>query len=114
MKELPQQLRHFTSLTSLDLTHCRGLTMLPDWISSMSSLTLLKLCHCRSLSKLPIKRLRQMATLRTLDLSFCANLNGVNTTKHLQVIRTEDQFVGDREVWDSDKGFHARTQFGVA
>ena len=71
---LPQTFgANLPSLTTLDLTLCKGLTMLPDTIGSMGSLQTLFLGNCFNIGELP-PSITNLHSLATLNLYNCGGL----------------------------------------
>ena len=60
--------------TTLDLSGCRDLSSLPEWLGDFAGLETLCLRRCRSVVELPESLKRSAGTVRTLDLSGCRSL----------------------------------------
>ncbi|CAL5017795.1 unnamed protein product [Urochloa decumbens] len=53
MTSLPESMRHLTSLQSLSLLWCEGISELPEWLGDLTSLTILVISGCKSIKSLP-------------------------------------------------------------
>jgi hypothetical protein len=67
------------SLTTLDLTLCKGLTVLPDSIGLMHSLQTLFLGNCFNIAQLP-ETITRLKSLVTLNLYNCGGLKSLPDT----------------------------------
>ena len=78
------------ALTSLNLSGCVRITMLPDEIAHLSNLTKLNLSGCSQLTVLPVQ-IGQLQTLTELLLSGCSGLKELPATvAHLGALGTLD------------------------
>ncbi|XP_021834805.1 putative disease resistance protein RGA4 isoform X2 [Prunus avium] len=72
LKSLPQQIQHFTSLTSLEIRKFDGVDALEDWVGNLTSLTTLSIYWCKNLMYLPsVTTMQCLTKLQTLDIWFC-------------------------------------------
>jgi Leucine-rich repeat (LRR) protein len=72
VNELPEEMRQFKNLQSLDLNQSSWIKKLPDWIGDFPNLQVLNLCEM-SYSNLP-PSIANLQNLHTLDISFNSDL----------------------------------------
>ena len=81
------------ALKTLNLSGCKALVSLPEWLARTTSLQTLVLASCSSLASLP-DWLPSLERLQTLDLSYCAQLTGLPTgLGRLRELRTLDLYL---------------------
>jgi Leucine-rich repeat (LRR) protein len=68
LAELPESMRHLTSLDLLKLVWCDGISALPEWLGDLSSLRSLVISGCRSIKSLP-SCIQQLTKLQKLEIS---------------------------------------------
>ncbi|KAM5559922.1 putative disease resistance protein RGA3 [Rosa sericea] len=67
LKSLPEQIQHFTSLTSLTICSFDHVEEIPDWFGNFSSLDCLTIESCQNLKKLPsLQAMQRLTKLRFL------------------------------------------------
>jgi Leucine-rich repeat (LRR) protein len=69
LKALPDGPACLPSLTEIDMTESRSISMLPSWIAELSALHTLKLMHCSGLTSLP-ETIGYLPNLTTLEMHF--------------------------------------------
>jgi len=67
LTNVPESMRHLTSLESLRLAWCRGISALPEWLVDLSSLKSLVIEGCRSIKSLP-PCIQQLTKLQKLEI----------------------------------------------
>ncbi|BFG15446.1 hypothetical protein CerSpe_017200 [Prunus speciosa] len=73
LKSLPQQIQHFTSLTSLRIEKFNGVEALEDWLGNLTSLRTLEIWFCLELRNLPsVTAMQRLTKLQTLGIWCCA------------------------------------------
>lgn len=65
---LPESIRHLTSLETLTLESCHGISTLPGWLGDLSSLKSLIINGCRSIKSLP-PCIQKLTKLQKLEIS---------------------------------------------
>lgn len=65
---LPESTRHLTSLETLTLESCHGISTLPGWLGDLSSLKSLIINGCRSIKSLP-PCIQKLTKLQKLEIS---------------------------------------------
>ncbi|CAL9002406.1 unnamed protein product [Prunus brigantina] len=73
LKSLPEQVQHFTSLTSLGIWSFDGMEALPEWLGNLASLENLYIFDCENLMYLPT--LEAMKCLTKLQLIWVCECN---------------------------------------
>ncbi|KAL6293475.1 hypothetical protein ACE6H2_001617 [Prunus campanulata] len=72
LKSLPQQIQHFTSVTSLKILEFDGVEALEDWLGNLTSLTTLEIYWCKNLMYLPsVTAMQCLTELQTLEIWEC-------------------------------------------
>ncbi|XP_021801495.1 putative disease resistance protein RGA3 [Prunus avium] len=72
LKYLPQQIQHFTSLTSLQIRRFNGVEALEDWLGNLTSLKTLDIRYCQKLMNLPsVTAMQRLTKLQTLRIWEC-------------------------------------------
>ena len=73
LTNVPESMRHLTSLESLRLAWCRGISALPEWLGDLSSLKSLVIFECPEIKSLPAC-IQQLTKLQTLEIGRCTEL----------------------------------------
>jgi hypothetical protein len=88
-----ESMRHLTSLESLTLDWCDGMSALPEWLGNLSSLKSLVISGCRSINSLP-SCIQQLTKLQKLEIRYNPELkkwceSEENKTKlaHINIIQ---------------------------
>ncbi|XP_072996968.1 putative disease resistance protein RGA3 [Typha latifolia] len=72
MINLPWSIRHLlTSLETLEISYCKFLATLPEWLGELSSLRSLEIEGCRLIDRLP-ESIQRLTALETLDIERCS------------------------------------------
>ncbi|ONI21462.1 hypothetical protein PRUPE_2G067400 [Prunus persica] len=75
LKSLPQQIQHFTSLTSLSIISFNQVETLPEWLGNLTSLTFLGIQRCENLMHLHlVKAMQRLDKLQELVVDGCTRL----------------------------------------
>jgi Leucine-rich repeat (LRR) protein len=85
-KEFFQTIGSISSLSILDLSHCKSIESLPTTLGDLKHLTQLMLRRCTNLKELP-QSIGSISSLSILDLFYCKSIESLPTTigdlKHL-------------------------------
>ena len=73
LTNVPESMRHLTSLESLSLQCCDSISALPEWLGDLSSLKSLVIFECPEIKSLPAC-IQQLTKLQTLEISYCPEL----------------------------------------
>jgi len=73
LTNVPESMRHLTSLESLRLRWCDSISALPEWLGDLSSLKSLVIFACHGIKSLPAC-IQQLTKLQTLEISGCTEL----------------------------------------
>jgi len=73
LTNVPESMRHLTSLESLTLQCRYSISALPEWLGDLSSLKSLVIIGCYSIKSLPAC-IQQLTKLQTLEISGCTEL----------------------------------------
>ena len=73
LTNVPESMRHLTSLESLTLQRCYRISALPEWLGHLSSLKSLVITGCRGIKSLAAC-IQQLTKLQTLEISYCPEL----------------------------------------
>jgi len=73
LTNVPESMRHLTSLESLTLQWCDSISALPEWLGDLSSLKSLVITGCHGVKSLPAC-IQQLTKLQTLEISCCTEL----------------------------------------
>ena len=73
LTNVPESMRHLTSLESLTLQCCDSISALPEWLGHLSSLKSLVITRCHGIKSLPAC-IQQLTKLQTLEISYCPEL----------------------------------------
>ncbi|CAL9002399.1 unnamed protein product, partial [Prunus brigantina] len=72
LNSLPQELQHFTSLTSLSICSFHGMEALPEWLGNLASLENLSIWLCNNLMYLPtLEAMKCLAKLQYIRIYNC-------------------------------------------
>ncbi|CAL8165038.1 unnamed protein product [Prunus armeniaca] len=72
LNSLPQELQHFTSLTSLSICSFHGMEALPEWLGNLASLENLSIWFCNDLMYLPtLEPMKCLAKLQYIRIYNC-------------------------------------------
>ncbi|CAL9002413.1 unnamed protein product [Prunus brigantina] len=72
LKSLPEQVQHFTSLTSLSIWSFDGMEALPEWLGNLASLETLLIGRCKNLMYLPtLEAMKCLTKLRFIGFHSC-------------------------------------------
>ncbi|KAK9920508.1 hypothetical protein M0R45_029063 [Rubus argutus] len=72
LKSLPEQIQHFTSLTTLWVESFDGLEAVPEWLGNLASLESLWIDDCKNVMYLPsVEAMHRLTKLNTLRISGC-------------------------------------------
>ncbi|CAL5007166.1 unnamed protein product [Urochloa decumbens] len=67
MTSLPESMRQLSSLRSLRLFSCYGISMLPEWLGDLKSLECLSIMFCGKIKAMP-SSIQQLTKLQNLDI----------------------------------------------
>ena len=73
LTNVPESMRHLTSLESLRLQWCDSISALPEWLGDLSSLKSLVIYECPEIKSLPAC-IQELTKLQTLEISCCTEL----------------------------------------
>ncbi|CAD6255967.1 unnamed protein product [Miscanthus lutarioriparius] len=73
LTNVPESMRHLTSLESLTLHRCDSISALPEWLGHLSSLKSLAITGCDGIKSLPAC-IQQLTKLQTLVIFRCTEL----------------------------------------
>lgn len=88
LRSVPKSLQHLTSLESLTLRWCEGLSELPEWLGDLSSLKSLVISRCNGIKSLPacIQQLTKLEIRYNLKLKeWCESKKNKAKFAHLDV-----------------------------
>ncbi|XP_048423031.1 putative disease resistance protein RGA1 [Pyrus x bretschneideri] len=83
LKSLSQPIQHSTSLTSLSISDFGGVEALPEWLGDLTSLTKLRISSCENLRTLSGPGLPTPASLETMSIRRCPNLEAIPSLDNL-------------------------------
>ena len=73
LTNVPESMRHLTSLESLTLQWCDSISALPEWLGHLTSLKSLVITGCPGIKSLPAC-IQQLTKLQTLEIGRCTEL----------------------------------------